>query len=204
MTIMENKKDPKGCAVIFAGADLSCFEKSTEKEAEAVFGNCDIKLALKNHDPLGKDDIKKLALDNGFKLKSQEDGTMDLNPYVYEFAAALLKSKAPVPTLSNWRVTTDASKVVVMHKDGSGVVVEESDAASIAECILSRLALDVKSSTDEGEVSVDNALSVAVIEALVSHMLSDVSIPNFEPDGYRSGYLACIHKIHSFPESKES
>jgi hypothetical protein len=200
MTIIKSIKDPKGCAVIFAGADISCFEKSSEKEAEAVFGNCDIKLALKNHDPLEKNDIRKLALDNGFKLKSQEDGTMDLNPYVYEFAAALLKSKAPVPTLANWRVTTDASKVVVMHKDGSGVVVEESGAASIAECILSRLALDVKRSIDEGEVCVDNA----VIEALVSHMLSDVIIPKFEPDGYRSGYLACIHKIHSFPKIKES
>ncbi len=34
-------------------------------------------------------DVKKLALDNGFKLKDQGDGVMDLNPYVYSFAEAL-------------------------------------------------------------------------------------------------------------------
>lgn len=31
-------------------------------------------------------EIKKLALQSGFKLKEQPDGSMDLNPYVYEFA----------------------------------------------------------------------------------------------------------------------
>ena len=33
--------------------------------------------------------VRELALANGFKLKEQPDGTLDLNPYVYEFAAAL-------------------------------------------------------------------------------------------------------------------
>lgn len=37
------------------------------------------------------DQIKEVALANGFKLKEQSDGTMDLNPYVYEFAHALMK-----------------------------------------------------------------------------------------------------------------
>lgn len=36
------------------------------------------------------DKIKEIALANGFKLKEQPDGTQDLNPYVYEFARALL------------------------------------------------------------------------------------------------------------------
>lgn len=35
-------------------------------------------------------DIKKVALDNGFKLKEQPDGSEDLNPYVYKFARALI------------------------------------------------------------------------------------------------------------------
>lgn len=35
------------------------------------------------------DQIKELALANGFKLKEQPDGNMDLNPYVYEFAQKL-------------------------------------------------------------------------------------------------------------------
>lgn len=34
--------------------------------------------------------IKEIALANGFKLKEQPDGEMDLNPYVYDFARALV------------------------------------------------------------------------------------------------------------------
>ena len=34
--------------------------------------------------------IKRIALANGFSLKIQVDGSEDLNPYVYEFARALL------------------------------------------------------------------------------------------------------------------
>ena len=33
--------------------------------------------------------IKELALANGFKLKEQADGSVDLNAYVYEFANAI-------------------------------------------------------------------------------------------------------------------
>lgn len=38
-----------------------------------------------------KEQIKELALRSGFKLKEQPDGSMDLNPYVYEFANELMK-----------------------------------------------------------------------------------------------------------------
>ena len=37
--------------------------------------------------------IRDIALANGFKLKEQPDGTQDLNPYVYEFARSLLLLK---------------------------------------------------------------------------------------------------------------
>ena len=36
------------------------------------------------------DKIKEIALANGFKLKEQPSGEMELNPYVYEFARALI------------------------------------------------------------------------------------------------------------------
>lgn len=36
------------------------------------------------------DQIKEIALTNGFKLKEQPNGEMDLNPYVYDFARALI------------------------------------------------------------------------------------------------------------------
>ena len=35
--------------------------------------------------------IKEIALANGFKLKEQPSGEMDLNPYVYRFSRELLK-----------------------------------------------------------------------------------------------------------------
>lgn len=39
-----------------------------------------------------KDQIRQLALENGFKLKTQSDGGLDLNPYVYDFARALIQT----------------------------------------------------------------------------------------------------------------
>ncbi len=42
--------------------------------------------------------IKELALANGFKLKEQASGNMDLNAYVYDFANAIEQAaKAAVP-----------------------------------------------------------------------------------------------------------
>lgn len=38
------------------------------------------------------DQIKNIALANGFKLKDQPNGGMDLNPYVYEFARAIIST----------------------------------------------------------------------------------------------------------------
>lgn len=41
--------------------------------------------------------IKQLALAHGFKLKTQPDGAVDLNPYVYDFARALLAQANALP-----------------------------------------------------------------------------------------------------------
>lgn len=60
--------------------------------------------------------IQEIALANGFKLKPQPDGTMALNPYVFDFARALLfGAKLPpypesgelrdILTLSRWGIT---------------------------------------------------------------------------------------------------
>jgi len=44
---------------------------------------------------LSNEEIREVALANGFKLKVQKGGGMDLNPYVYTFVRAiLLKTKA--------------------------------------------------------------------------------------------------------------
>tara|TARA_B100000809_G_C15136418_1_gene530818 strand:- start:1905 stop:2078 length:174 start_codon:yes stop_codon:yes gene_type:complete len=50
----KDEQGEKGCAVIFAGSDLSGFTKGSEEEANAIFSNCSIKLALKTTDPVAK------------------------------------------------------------------------------------------------------------------------------------------------------
>ena len=39
-----------------------------------------------------KESVRKIALDNGFKYKAQDNGVMDLNPYVFDFAKELIES----------------------------------------------------------------------------------------------------------------
>lgn len=41
---------------------------------------------------MDKEQIKALALQAGFKLKEQGNGTLDLNPYVYQFANDLIET----------------------------------------------------------------------------------------------------------------
>jgi hypothetical protein len=41
---------------------------------------------------MNKDQVRAIALQHGFELKEQADGTRDLHPYVYEFAQALLET----------------------------------------------------------------------------------------------------------------
>jgi len=40
-------------------------------------------------------EILEIALDSGFKLKVQEGGRLDLNPYVYRFVRAILLAARP-------------------------------------------------------------------------------------------------------------
>jgi hypothetical protein len=49
---------------------------------------------------MNKEDIRDIARANGFQLKKQPDGSMDLHPYVYGFASVLLRysiNNAPTP-----------------------------------------------------------------------------------------------------------
>ena len=55
--MLKSNKDEQGkngCAVIFAGSDLSGFTKKSDEEADAVFSNCSIKLALKPSSSVAK------------------------------------------------------------------------------------------------------------------------------------------------------
>lgn len=56
--------------------------------------------------------VRKIALNCGFKLKEQPNGEMDLHPYVYDFAKALVGEYVPVNT-----VIKIGSLVKVIHVD---------------------------------------------------------------------------------------
>ena len=47
-----------------------------------------------------KEQIRALALASGFQLKQQPDASMDLHPYVYEFARKLLDAATTPPAVS--------------------------------------------------------------------------------------------------------
>ena len=55
--------------------------------------------AAKQPKVLSKEEVTKLAIANGFKLKTQPDGTEGLNPYVFDFAAALIEQHKHNPEL---------------------------------------------------------------------------------------------------------
>ena len=61
--------------------------------------------------------IKELALANGFSLKEQASGNMDLHPYVYEFANAI-EQAAKAQAVPRWISTSDR-----MPKEGEEVFV---------------------------------------------------------------------------------
>lgn len=55
---------------------------------------------------LKKESVRQLALEAGFKLRQQPDGTEDLNPYVYTFADKLAATVAE-DFLAMMRITYD-------------------------------------------------------------------------------------------------
>jgi len=46
--------------------------------------------------------------------------------------------------MEDWDIKIEGKKVIITHKDGSGVVVEDTGKSSIAACILARFAADFK------------------------------------------------------------
>ena len=57
--------------------------------------------------------IKELALANGFKLKEQADGGMDLNAYVYDFANATEQAVKAQAVPEGFVLIKDDTKTVV-------------------------------------------------------------------------------------------
>lgn len=57
--------------------------------------------------------IKELALANGFKLKEQVSGNMDLNAYVYDFANAIEREAKAQAVPEGFVLIKDDTKTVV-------------------------------------------------------------------------------------------
>lgn len=55
---------------------------------------------------MNKERVKELALANGFKLKEQPDGSMDLHPYVFTFAEALIAEAIATEVSKLWQPLT--------------------------------------------------------------------------------------------------
>lgn len=72
--------------------------------------------------------IKELALANGFKLKEQASGNMDLNAYVYDFANAVEQEAKAVPEwISVKNAMPKAGSQVLTYDDYGFVSVENID-----------------------------------------------------------------------------
>lgn len=59
--------------------------------------------------------IKELALANGFKLKEQASGNMDLNAYVYDFANAIeleIKAQAEKSLLEQFEINAKLTEKI--------------------------------------------------------------------------------------------
>ena len=59
--------------------------------------------------------IKELALANGFKLKEQAGGNMDLNAYVYDFANAIeleIKAQAEKSLLEQFEINAKLAEKI--------------------------------------------------------------------------------------------
>ncbi len=65
--------------------------------------------------------IKELALANGFKLKEQSSGNMDLNAYVYDFANAI-EQAAKAQAVPEGFVLVEKAKL--MQIVGSAAIIE--------------------------------------------------------------------------------
>ena len=82
--------------------------------------------------------IKELALANGFKLKEQASGNMDLNAYVYDFANAIEQDAKAQAVPEAITIGNELQSWVAVNSfsadDGEGVL-PVVDANTIAEKI---------------------------------------------------------------------
>lgn len=85
-------------------------------------------------------EIKELALANGFKLKEQASGNMDLNAYVYDFANAIERE-----------AKAQAEKALLEQFEINNKLVEQMENMVTYERLQELITIAVKTVLDERE-----------------------------------------------------
>jgi hypothetical protein len=124
---------------------------------------------------MNKQRIKELALANGFKLKEQHDGVLDLNPYVYEFAAAIEEElQAQVKRLQNLIlevINTDADEFFMMGTDWGGAAIaslSETPTQSLA-ALKAQWQADILSTISQKLLSAKNTGFIKIPKNIETH-----------------------------------
>lgn len=85
ISITQNAQNAAMTSALLVPITATTVKHNTNATNAALFG-------MNKGNVMENQTIKELALANGFKLKEQLNGEMDLNPYVYDFAKALKKA----------------------------------------------------------------------------------------------------------------
>ena len=97
--------------------------------------------------------VKELALANGFKLKEQADGSMDLNAYVYDFANAI-EQAAKAQAVQEGFVLVEREKLAMIFETATNALVyhvapPKHDALSIIKGIARKAMIEAQEPTND-------------------------------------------------------
>lgn len=88
---------------------------------------------------ISKDHIKSLALANGFSLKKQPDNSMDLNPYVYDFAAKVAEHGARLHFIAGIQCLAASMRIQLPPHTIALAAIDYIPFSRVAECTCSNL-----------------------------------------------------------------
>lgn len=88
---------------------------------------------------LSKDHIRSLALANGFSLKKQPDDSMDLNPYVYDFAAKVVEHGAKLHFIAGIQCLAAYMRIQLSPHSIALAAIDYIPFSRVAECTCSNV-----------------------------------------------------------------
>ena len=113
--------------------------------------------------------VKSIALSNGFKLKEQPGGEMDLNPYVYDFAETLLSDLQKQNDELRRQLTIRDELLCKTCKGAGTVLIAPDDGIECPEC--------AQSLSDIRAEAVDSVMKNCKIEPMFgSDIMGTISV----------------------------